>query len=94
MPVLHIEHRVGDFDTWKRTAFDADPVGRARSGVRRYRVSRSIDDPNFVMIDLEFGTTSEAEAMHTALQNLWRNPLAQIGGPTARIMETVEANEY
>jgi hypothetical protein len=93
MLILHIEHRVGDFDTWKRTAFDADPVGRARSGVRRYRVSRSVDDPNFVMIELEFGTTPEAEAMHAALQKLWRNPLAQIGGPTARIMEIMEANE-
>jgi hypothetical protein len=93
MPILHIEHEVGDFDTWKRTAFDADPIGRARSGVRRYRVSRSVDDPNYVMIELEFATTSEAEAMHTALQKLWRNPLAQIGRPTARIMEIVEANE-
>lgn len=94
MPILHIEHRVGDFDTWKRNAFDADPIGRARSGVRRYRVSRCVDDPNFVMVELEFGTTSEAEAMHNALQNLWGNPLAQIGGPTVRIMETVDANEY
>ena len=94
MPILHIEHRVGDFDSWKRTAFDADPLGRARSGVRRYRVFRSVDDPNFVMIELEFGTKSEAEAMHAALQTLWRNPLAQIGGPTARIMETVDESEY
>ncbi|MDQ2943934.1 MAG: hypothetical protein M3R21_09750 [Candidatus Dormibacteraeota bacterium] len=94
MPILHIEHQVGDFDTWKRNAFDADPIGRARSGVRRHRISRSTDDPNFVMIELEFNTKPEAEVMHAALRNLWRNPLAQIGGPTARIIETVEAKEY
>ena len=94
MPVLHIEHQVGDFDTWKRTAFDADPIGRVKSGVRRHRISRSVDDPNFVMIELEFNTRPEAEAMHTVLRNLWRNPLAQIGAPTARIIEILEAKEY
>lgn len=94
MPTLHIEHQVGDFDRWKRTAFDADPIGRVKSGVRRHRISRSVDDPNFVMIELEFDTKPEAEAMHTALLNLWRNPLVQIGAPTARIIEIVDAKEY
>jgi len=94
MPILHIEHRVADFDTWKRNAFDADPIGRVRSGVRSHRVAQAAGDPNYVMIDLEFGTLPEAEAMHAALRNLWQNPLAQIGSPQARIMETVEAREY
>ena len=94
MPILHIEHQVGDFDKWKRTAFDADPIGRVRSGVRRHRLSRSLDDPNLVMIELEFDTQLEAEAMHTELRNLWRNPLAQIGTPRARIIEIVDAKEY
>ena len=89
-----MEHQVGDFDTWKRAAFDADPLGRAESGVRRHRISRSAADPNFVMIELDFATKPEAEAMHLALQNLWRNPLAGIGAPTARIIETVETKEY
>ena len=90
----HIEHQVEDFDTWKRTAFDADPIGRVKSGVRRHRIARSVDDPNFVTIELEFDTKPEAEAMHTALRNLWRNPLARIEAPTARIIEIVEAKEY
>lgn len=94
MPVLHIEHQVGDFDSWKRTAFDADPIGRAKFGVRSHRISRAADDPNFVMIELAFATKPEAEAMHSALQNLWRNPLAQIGAPSARIIEIVDAKEY
>jgi hypothetical protein len=94
MPTLHIEHQVGDFDSWKRNAFDADPIGRVKSGVRRHRISQSADDPNYVMIELEFATMPEAEAMHAALRNLWRSPLAQIERPTARIIETVEAKEY
>lgn len=43
--ILRIEHRVPDYDQWKQ-AFDNDPVGRERMGVRRYRVLRSLDDPN------------------------------------------------
>lgn len=93
MSILHIEHKVADFDTWKRNAFDADPLGRAKSGVRRYRISRTVADPNDVTIDLEFDSVPEAEAMHAALRNLWRNPLAQIGSPTARVLEIVEIVE-
>ena len=94
MHTLHIEHRVADFSAWKRNAFDADPIGRARSGVRGHRISQAAEDPNYVMIDLAFETMPEAEAMHTALRNLWQNPLVQIDSPQARIMETVEAREY
>lgn len=94
MPILHIEHQVRDFDTWKRTGFDSDPIGRAKAGVRRHRIFRGADDPNYVMVELELGTLSEAEAMQAALQNLWRNPLVPIGSPTARIFEIVETTEY
>jgi len=47
MPIVRIEHAVRDFDAWKR-AFDSDPVGREQGGVRRYRVLRSTDEPNYV----------------------------------------------
>ena len=61
MAILRIEHPVPDFDAWK-AAFDSDPVGRQRGGVRRYRVLRPVDDPNFVLVDLEFDSSSEAES--------------------------------
>jgi len=50
--VLQIEHTVGNFDSWK-AAFDSDPMGRQKSGVRRYHIFQPTDDPNYVMIDLE-----------------------------------------
>ena len=53
MTILRIEHAVSDYGTWK-AAFDSDPAGRAQSGVRRYRIMRPVDDPHYVMIDLEF----------------------------------------
>ena len=49
MYILRIEHPVSNFDGWKQ-AFDSDPVGREKSGVRRYRVLRPVDDANYVIM--------------------------------------------
>jgi hypothetical protein len=92
MPILRIEHPVGDFDAWKE-AFDSDPVSREQSGVRRYRVLRPIDDPNYVMIDLEFDSSSETEAFLAALRDLWSR-VDVMRDPQARIVEAVESKEY
>ncbi|HMB22259.1 MAG TPA: hypothetical protein VKP08_05500 [Anaerolineales bacterium] len=94
MYILRIEHPVPDYNRWKQ-AFDSDPVGRAKSGVRRYQVSRAIDDPNYVMIDLEFGTAREAEELLNAMRNVWgRVQGTVILNPQARIVETVETKAY
>ena len=70
MHILRIEHPVPDFDAWKK-AFDDDPLGRKRSGVRRYRVLRAVDDPRYVLIDLEFDSLAQAESTQRALRRLW-----------------------
>ncbi len=94
MPILRIEHPVPDFDGWKR-AFDSDPVGRERSGVKRYQIFRSMDDPSYVLIDLEFDTKTEAEALLAAMRQVWSRVEGQvILNPQARIVETVETREY
>ena len=97
MHTLRIEHQIRDFNSWK-TAFDSDPIGRQQSGVRRYRVLRPIDDPNYVMIDLKFDSSSEAEAFLAALRrDVWgsrRAAPALMGSPQARIVEAVESKEY
>jgi hypothetical protein len=90
MPILRIEHAVPDFEGWKR-AFDSDPVDRKGSGVRRYQVRRPVDDPNYVLIDLEFDTQAEAEA----LREVWSRVQGTVVlDPQARIVETVETREY
>ena len=96
MHILRIEHQIRDFDAWK-AAFDRDPAGRQRSGVRRYRVCRPVDDPRYVMIDLDFDSAGEAEAFLAAMREVWRSPQAApalIGSPQARIVEAVESKEY
>jgi hypothetical protein len=97
MYTLRIECSVRDFDSWK-VAFDKDPIGREQSGVRRHRVLQPTDDPNYVMIDLEFDNASEAEAYLAALQrdvySSREASLALVGGPQTRIVEVVDAKEY
>ncbi len=91
MTILRVEHPVADFDAWKR-AFDSDPIGRERGGVRRYRVMRGFEDPSYVMIDLEFDRSSEAEAFLSALRELWGR-VDVIRDPKARVAEIVESEE-
>ena len=94
MPILRIEHPVPDYNNWK-TAFDSDPVGREKSGVRRYQISRVVADPDYVMIDLEFDTVNEAEALLAAMQVVWGRVQGSImSDPQARIVEVVEVREY
>ena len=91
MVILRIQHSVPNFDGWKK-AFDSDPVNRRASGVRRYHVRRSVADPNFVMVDLEFDSASEAERLLEKLRNLWAGPgAAMMRNPEAWIVETIES---
>jgi hypothetical protein len=94
MYILRIEHPVPDFDGWKQ-AFDSDPVGREKSGVRRYQVLRPIDDANYILIDLEFDTESQAEALLAAMRVVWGRVEGTIMmNPKARIVEVVETKVY
>jgi ribosomal protein L35AE/L33A len=94
MYVLRIEHPVPDFDGWKK-AFDSDPAGRQKSGVRRYRIGRATDDRNHVMIDLEFDTLAEAEALLASMRAIWNRVAGTvIRNPQARIVEVVESRQY
>ena len=93
MPVVRIEHSVPDFDAWKQV-FDSDPAGRKGAGVRRYSVSRLHDDPNFVFIDLEFGSMDDVAPFLAAMRKLWGGPAAAIAlQPTARVADVVETVE-
>jgi hypothetical protein len=94
MFVLRIEHPIFAYDGWK-AAFDSDPVGREKSGVRRYQVLRPIDDDKYVMIDLEFDTVGEAEALLEAMRAVWSRVEGTIMmNAKTRIVEVAESKEY
>ncbi|MDR3576855.1 MAG: hypothetical protein P4L50_23565 [Anaerolineaceae bacterium] len=94
MYILRIEHSVPDFNRWK-LAFDNDPAGRERAGVRRYQILRSVEDPFYVMIDLEFENETEARALLASMRVVWGQVAGKIiMNPKATIVEVIETKEF
>ncbi len=90
MPTLHIEHAIIDFDLWK-AAFDRFAEVRQQSGVLSHRILRPIDDKQYVVVDLDFGTDEQAQRFLTFLrEQVWSSPAnapALVGTPQTRILE-------
>lgn len=90
MPTLHIEHEITDFALWS-TAFERFAEQRRRAGVRAHRLQRPVDDPHFVVIDLDFDTIEEAKAflgfLRTEVWTSSENAPALVGAPEVRILE-------
>jgi hypothetical protein len=72
MPVLQFEHRIKEFAMWK-AALDRDPIDRRALGVRRHRVYRPLDEPNYVVGELEFDILAQAHKCREALHELWNS---------------------
>ena len=92
--ILRIEHSVPDYGLWKE-AFDSDPIGRRRMGVRRYQILRPVDDDNYVMVDVEFDSRPEAEGLLSAMRAIWSRAEHEVSAnQRAWIAEAVERREY
>jgi hypothetical protein len=93
MATLHIQHPITDFDTWT-AAFGRFADARRGAGVRAQRVQRPVDDTKFVVIDLDFDSTAEAERFRGFLiTQVWANPENSpglAGTPETLILEAVE----
>jgi heme-degrading monooxygenase HmoA len=78
MSMLVIQHPVKDFQVWKK-AFDSDPAGRAQNGVTRHAIYRPLDDPNYVIVTLEFSSREQAQKFldRPALRQAWKGFLGQ-----------------
>jgi hypothetical protein len=63
--------------------------------VLQHRILRPIDDPRYVVIDLDFETTTKAEAFLGFLQTkVWassENAPALVGTPHTKILEPAES---
>lgn len=93
MTTLHIEHAITDFPTW-HAAFERFEDARTHAGVLRHRILQPVDDPKYVVIDLDFTDAEEAQAMLAFLTTqVWSSPSsspALVGAPTARILEPAQ----
>jgi hypothetical protein len=92
MTTLHIENTVRDYQTWK-AVFDKYDAFRAEHGVQSYRLSRFADDPNRLMIDLDFESLHEAQAFAEALRKVWASPQSRgqlVGHAVPNLLEVIE----
>lgn len=91
MFTLSIEHSITDFPTWKQ-AFDQFADARQNAGVVSHRIRRLVDDPHYLVIELEFDAGETADSFRQFLHNVvWANRDASpalAGAPTTRILET------
>jgi hypothetical protein len=92
MPTLHIEHPITHLETWL-SAFNAFADARRQAGVRGECVQQPVDNPGYIVVDLDFGTLDEAEAFLRFLEErVWvipENAPALAGAPDTMILEQV-----
>lgn len=92
MATLHIEHAISDLDTWL-SAFQQFAEARRGAGVTAQRIHQPIDDDNYIVVQLDFGTTEEASSFKGFLETVvWsskENSPGLSGTPHARVLRPV-----
>jgi hypothetical protein len=85
-----MEHPITDFTTW-RAAFERLADVRVKAGVRGHRLYQPVDDPHYVVIDLDFDTAAQAERFLEFLRTkVWSSrdsSPALAGAPRTTILE-------
>jgi hypothetical protein len=89
MAMLLIDYRVVDFAGWK-AVFDQDPMGRKPHGVTRHWLYRDAEDPNHLMLSLEFPSADQAKTFRNLLQPVWEVS----GAGQAWVLQEAEAATY
>jgi hypothetical protein len=94
MATLRIEHPISDYQAWQ-AAFDRFAPAREQAGVQSYVIRRPAGDPGYLMLDLEFGSASQATAFEQFLRTcVWSAPDASpalAGAPLTRILDVVRS---
>jgi len=89
MATLHIEHPIKDFLTWK-AAFDRFADNRKQAGVAVERIQQPHDDPNYILVQLDFPSVEQAMKFQTFLETrVWNAPANSpglAGSPKARVL--------
>ncbi len=94
MVTLHIEHPISDLATWYG-AFQAFAEARGHAGVTRESVRQPVDDPHYIVVELDFATVDQARAFESFLRDqVWvvpENAPALAGTPTTMILAAASA---
>jgi hypothetical protein len=94
MITLHLEHPITDFETW-REAFNTFAGARLKAGVIGERVARPVDDPRYIVVDLDFDSVEPAILFQRFLETqVWATPAASpglAGCPKTAILERLSS---
>jgi hypothetical protein len=83
---------VDDYETWKSGTFDRDPARRDGTA-KGHRLYRDTEDPNAVIVEVEFESTNAARAFRERLQASGTLDGIRLPGPP-RVCEEAEAITY
>ena len=90
MSTLRIEHAITDFETW-HAAFGKFAARRVAGGVLAERILQPIEDPHYVLVDLDFASVEGAQGFQHFLETqVWADPAsspALDGSPRSRIVD-------
>jgi hypothetical protein len=96
MTTLHVENTVHDFDEWKGV-FDKFDRVRSESGMRSYRLQQYVDQPNKVIVDMEFATLEDAESFRLKLEQIRTTPQSKaqlVEAAAPMLLTTVEQRAF
>ncbi len=89
LPTLHIEHAISDLTTWKQ-AYDRFAEKRASAGVAAARLHQPADDPQYIVLQLDFPSVAQAAGFKAFLEtSVWTSPDRSpglVGIPRVRIL--------
>jgi hypothetical protein len=93
MTTLHIEHPITDLKAWL-AAFDRFADARTKAGVQAQRVQHPVDNPNYILVDLDFATTEKARRFLAFLnEKVWSSTdsaPALAGTPQTTLLQDAE----
>jgi hypothetical protein len=92
LTTLRIEHAISSYDVW-RAAFDRFAEARSRAGVTSCAIRRPVDDPLYLLLDLEFPSVAAAEGfaafLHAQVWNSAESSPGLAGAPRTAILDVV-----
>jgi hypothetical protein len=93
--IILVQHQVRDFASWKPVFEEQGGLVRIRHGATGHRLYRSLDDPNDVVVAVEFPADELARSFlaDPALKEEMEHAGVQ-GEPTVVPCEEVEAVSY
>jgi hypothetical protein len=93
--ILLVQHRVREFGAWKPVFDQEGSVIRTRHGATRHWLYRTLDDPNHVVVSIEF--PAEERARSFVADPSLKEEMERAGvqrQPTITFCEEVEAVSY